>query len=221
VAELNTEEEQIDALKRWWKANGTSLIAGIVLAVAGVLGWEAWQDYQANQAAAASLRYQQLVSLAGQATTQDDADVLSQARPLVEEIVDEHGGTLYADLAVLLQARLAVAADDRESARKMLETFIATTDRDYLKGLARLRLARLQLAADEADTALAALEAGVPEALAAQSADLRGDALLALEREDQAREAYQRALALSREAGQPIHGLQLKLDNLGAEDATL
>ena len=43
MAELRSEEEQLEVVKRWWKENGTSLIAGAVLAAAGVFGWNAWQ----------------------------------------------------------------------------------------------------------------------------------------------------------------------------------
>ncbi|MGC3873773.1 YfgM family protein [Halomonas sp. GXIMD04776] len=219
MAELRTEEEQLEALKRWWKENGTSLIAGVVIAVAGVLGWNAWQDYQEGQAEAASLRYQELLSLAGQDNLDDGAQ--DRAQQLVGELLDDHDGTLYADLAVLIRARLAISDNDYESAITTLEALIASTDRDYLKGLARLRLARLQLAQDEAETALATLEAGVPDALNAQRADTRGDILVALGRDDQARDAYQQALKLSQEAGQPVYGVQLKLDDLGAKDLTL
>ena len=59
-----SEEEQLDIVKRWWKENGTSLIAGAALAAAGVFGWNAWQNYQQGQSEAASVRYQQLVNVA-------------------------------------------------------------------------------------------------------------------------------------------------------------
>lgn len=219
MAELRTEEEQLEAIKRWWKNNGLSLIAGVVLAAAGVFGWKAWQDYQAGQAEAASLRYQQLLPLA----EQDDLDgeALSQAQSLVSEIHDDYGDTLYADLATLIQARLAIASDDHAAARAALEALIATTEHSYLQGLARLRLARLQLADGEAEAALTTLDAGVPEPLGAQRADTRGDVFASLGRDDEAREAYQEALRLSRQEGQPVYGVELKLDNLGAEAATL
>ena len=44
MAELRSEEEQLDAIKRWWKSNGTSLIIGVVVAAAGVFAWKAWQN---------------------------------------------------------------------------------------------------------------------------------------------------------------------------------
>jgi predicted negative regulator of RcsB-dependent stress response len=214
VAELRTEEEQLEAIKRWWKENGTSLIAGVAIAIAGVVGWNAWQSYQDNQAEAASMRYQQLVSLA-------DSGETDEARNLVGEITDNHGRTLYADLAHLIDARLAVEEGSLDEARQMLEGVIENSRRDYVKGLARLRLARLQVAGSDAEAALDTLARDIPAALAAQQADVRGDALRALGRDDEARQAWQEALAVAEQNNQPIYGVQLKLDDLGVEEATL
>lgn len=219
MAELRTEEEQVEALKRWWKENGLSLAAGVALAVAGVVGWNAWQDYQENQAAAASMRYQELIGLTGGG----DLEIANpeEGRALAAEIIEEHGKTLYADLARLIDARLAVAEDDLAGARESLETLIEQTDAGYVAGLARLRLARLQVADDEAEAALATLESGVPEALDAQRAEVRGDALHALGRDADAGKAWQEALALAEANDQPLYGVQLKLDNLGLEQQGL
>ncbi|MGR2739403.1 YfgM family protein [Billgrantia sp. Q4P2] len=214
MAELRTEEEQLEAIKRWWKENGTSLIAGVAIAIAGVVGWNAWQNYQDNQAEAASMRYQHLVSLA-------DGGEVGEARNLVVEITDNHGRTLYADLARLIDARLAVDEGDLGEARRVLEGVIESSGRAYVQGLARVRLARLQVAEGDAEAALDTLARDVPAALAAQQADVRGDALHALGRDDDARQAWQEALAVAEQRNQPIYGVQLKLDALGAEEATL
>ncbi|HSP58010.1 MAG TPA: tetratricopeptide repeat protein [Halomonas sp.] len=219
MAELRSEEEQLDAIKQWWKQNGTSLIAGVALAAAGVFGWNAWQDWQANQAEAASMRYQQLLSLSGQ--DELDESARTRASELVAEITDEHGDTLYADLALLIDARLAVGQDDLGAARDALEAVIDTSSRDYLQGLARLRLSRLQVADGDTEAALATLEAGVPEPLAAQQANVRGDAHYAQGQEDAARQAWEEALTLAQEHDQPLYGVELKLDNLGHDEATL
>lgn len=219
MAELRTEEEQVEALKRWWKENGMALVAGVAIAAAGVFGWNAWQDYQEGKASAASLRYQNLINLtAGNGL--DEAS-LGEARELVVEITDEHGNTLYADLARLIDARLAVAEEDMDGARAALEALIDTSDRDYVRGLAHLRLARLQVAEGDAEAALATLDAGVPEALAAQRAEVRGDAYHAMGRTDDAGSAWREALELAEERDQPLYGVQLKLDNLGHDEATI
>nr|WP_282103462.1 tetratricopeptide repeat protein [Halomonas getboli] len=215
---MRTEEEQLEAIKRWWKENGTSLIAGVVIAAAGVFGWNAWQDYQAGQAEAASATYQQLLTLSSQDSLDDNAR--QQADHLTQSLIDDHGDSLYTDLARLLDARVAVGAGDIDAAASRLETLIANGDRPYLQGVARLRLARLQLAGDDAEAALATLDGDIPAPLAAQRADIRGDAHLALGDRDAARDAWQQALSLSAERDQSLYGVQLKLDDLGVEETS-
>jgi predicted negative regulator of RcsB-dependent stress response len=219
VAELKTEEEQLDAIKRWWKDNGTSLIAGVALAAAGVFGWNAWQNYQDNKAEAASVRYQQLVNLTA-GNTPDEA-TLSQARSLVSDITDNHADTLYAELAQLLEARLAVQQDDLEGAKAALESVAESSSRRYVQSLAWLRLARLAVANDDPEQALALLDEPITDALAAQQADIRGDAHIALGQQAQAREAWQQALTLAQEQNQPLYGVKLKLNDLGTEEGAL
>ncbi|WP_444676784.1 YfgM family protein [Halomonas sp. E19] len=219
MAELRTEEEQLDAIKRWWKENGTALIAGVAIAIAAVVGWNAWQSYQENQAQAASMRYQHLVNLTAEAEL--DATRVSEAQALVAEITDSHSRTLYADLARLIDARLAVSQGELGQARDTLESLIDASRRDYIQGLARLRLARLQLEEGSAEAALDTLSGAIPSSLAAQQADVRGDAHLALGREDEARQAWQDALTYAEQRNQPVYGVQLKLEALGIEEATL
>ena len=42
----DSEEEQVDKIKKWWDANGKQIIAGAVLGLAGVFGWNYYVDYQ-------------------------------------------------------------------------------------------------------------------------------------------------------------------------------
>ncbi|WP_422102728.1 YfgM family protein [Vreelandella sp.] len=218
MAELRSEEEQLDVVKRWWKENGTSLIAGAVLAAAGVFGWNAWQNYQEGKAEAASARYQQLINItAGNALEEDQ---LSAAQTLIDELTDEYGSTLYAELAQLLEARLAVQQDNLAAAKQALEDVASNSSRRYVQSLAWLRLARIEVAEGNPDAALALLDQPISEALAAQQANVRGDAYLALNQPDQARDAWQTAQSLAQTQNQPLYGVQFKLDDLGAEEAT-
>lgn len=218
MAELRTEEEQLDAIKLWWKSNGSALLVGIVVAAAGVFGWHAWQNHQESQSAEASNAYQQLIAIASSDTLDDNAR--TQAFSLADGLQSDHGGTLYADLAGLLEANIAINADDTERASLALSDVVDNSDRPYMQSLARIDLARLQITGDDPNTALKTLESAVPSALEAQRQNVLGDAYAALERPDDARNAYQQAQSLAQDADQTIYGLQLKLDDLGAEDAT-
>ncbi|CAM3479898.1 MAG: YfgM family protein [Halomonas sp.] len=218
MAELRSDEEQLDAVKRWWKENGISLVAGAVLAGAGVFGWHAWQNYQQGQSEAASMLYQQIVNMTTNNELADD-DVAS-VREMVSELNEEHGNTLYAELALLLDARLAVQQDDLEGAKASLESVANDSSRRYVQSLAWLRLARVELADGNPDEALTLLEKPISDALAAQRANVRGDAFVAKGDTDAARDAWENAMELAQTQDQPLYGVQFKLDDLGAEEAT-
>ena len=42
MAEYETEEQQVEALKDWWKQNGLAVIGGAVLGVSALIGWRGW-----------------------------------------------------------------------------------------------------------------------------------------------------------------------------------
>ena len=218
MAELRSEEEQLEVVKRWWKENGTSLIAGAVLAAAGVFGWNAWQNYQEGKAEAASARYQQLINMTAGTTL--EGDQLSAAQTLIDELTDDYGNTLYAELAQLLEARLAVEQDDLSTAKQALQDVASHSSRRYVQSVAWLRLARIEVAQGNPEAALALLDQPISDALAAQQANVRGDAFFAQNQPEQAREAWQTAQSIAQNQNQPLYGVQFKLDDLGAEEAT-
>ena len=54
MADHLEDDEQVEALKRWWDENGRSTIVAVILAVGGTLGWQQYQDWDAQQPAAAA-----------------------------------------------------------------------------------------------------------------------------------------------------------------------
>ena len=52
---METEDQQLEELKKWWKENGSSIITGVVLGLAilfGTRAWFGWQERTAQQASA-------------------------------------------------------------------------------------------------------------------------------------------------------------------------
>ena len=37
-----TDEEQVEKVKAWLKENGTSIVAGVVIGLGGIFGWQFW-----------------------------------------------------------------------------------------------------------------------------------------------------------------------------------
>ncbi|HSO07648.1 MAG TPA: tetratricopeptide repeat protein [Pelomicrobium sp.] len=201
------EQEQIDALKAWWKENGRLVLlalAAFVLSVAGVQGWRYYQAQQTREAAGAY----QAVELA--LVPGDLTRALAEARSLR----GSYPGSAYAPRAALAVARLAVDKKDLDAARTELQWAVENAKEESLRDTARLRLARVLLAQKRSDEALATLSGPVTPAFEALFADLRGDILQAQGKTAEARAAYQKALEQTA-AENPFRALvELKRDAL-------
>ncbi|WP_404414788.1 YfgM family protein [Marinospirillum sp.] len=210
---MRSEEEQIESFKEWWNKNGKSLMAGVVIAAAGVGGWKGWESYQANQAESASTLYSQLTQVVANGTG-EERDL--QATALIEQLTSDFDKTVYADYARLFAARLAVERDEFEQAQSHLRTALESTSVEAIELVTRLRLARILNSQDQISEALALLD--VPDAggFTADFESLRGDLLMSQGEALQARQAYQKALDASRAAGESAPLVEIKLDSLAS-----
>ncbi|MGH1371258.1 MAG: YfgM family protein [Cellvibrionaceae bacterium] len=195
MAEHLSEEEQLEALKRWWSENGTSTVVGVVLAISGYLGWGFWQDKQQSDAEAASANYETLmeavVAEPGQLLSEEQ---LTTANHLADELKAQHSSSLYASQAALFKAKLAVQSDDLSLAAAELQWVIERNVEPALTLLTRSRLARVQMDLGEYDQALTTVQDAKSGSFKAMFAEIRGDIFLAQGQSSQARAAYQLAL---------------------------
>ncbi|MCW8956189.1 MAG: tetratricopeptide repeat protein, partial [Gammaproteobacteria bacterium] len=60
--DYETEEQQVEALKRWWKENGKLIITGLTLGLALVVGVRFYNQYVNERAEAASYLFDQVTS---------------------------------------------------------------------------------------------------------------------------------------------------------------
>ncbi len=213
-----TEEEQLEALKRWWNENGKSTIAAVVLAVGGYFGWESWQTSQQQQAEAASALYQDLLEAAivepGQSL--DDA-AEATANHLAATLKDSHSSSLYAAQAALILAKLSVDDGRLDEAAVELEWVLGQKPDLELRLLAQLRLARVAIAQQDYDKALSLLAAADGVELASYSssyAEVRGDVYILQGMTDQARNEYQSALAQLEASSSRRQILEMKLNDI-------
>lgn len=199
------DEAQVEQLRRWWRENWMALVGGLALGMAGIFGWEAWQNSQTATAERASQLYEDL----GKAPA-DKPDAL---KSLGQKLIAEYDDTPYAAQGQLVLAQRAVDRGDFEAARESLGWIVAHSDDASLKKVARLRLARVLWQLAKPDDALAQLEAAEDDAFAPLYQELRGDIQLSKGDRAAARTAYEKALALgAAPAGK--EQLQRKLDQL-------
>jgi len=216
MADHLTEEEQIESLKRWWSENGTGIVTGVVLALAGYFGWQWWQGNERSQAEAASNVYQGFVEAVTANEGQPDNKQMTTAQSLARELKDDYAGRIYAAQASLQLAGLAAQKNDLETAAKELQWVLENSDDEALKLVAKRRLASVKAARGETKEALELVQGDVPPAFAALYAETRGDILAKQGDKEGARAAYQQARAqLLPEQAAGSRLLDLKIENLG------
>jgi len=204
-----TEDEQLEALKKWWLENGLSIVAGVVIGIVAIFGWRGWQSHQRTIAVAASSLYTETIVNIRQGNT-------TRAREVANQLLAEYGSSGYATFAALLLARLDVDENNDQAALEQLQWVLDNADQEGLKHLARLRMARVHLAMHQPEKALEVLDVPSQGKFTAGYEELKGDIYVQLNQIDRARTSYQLALAESDSpAGNNNIYLQLKLDDIG------
>ena len=215
------EEENIEAIKKWWHENWKQLALLVVIAFPGYVGWELWQNSQATEAETASDLYEEVLSLAISepgvpVTEQESLRILD----LFELLKTDYPSSVYALYGALFAAQQSVNANDLGAAEEFLQ-WMLDNQQDGLfdrtdEGLiltANLRLGRVILARGESERALNLVNSIDPKTFEAGFAELRGDIYASMGRIVDARDAY----IAAQEAGSNADGLRMKLDDLSDE----
>ncbi|MFA1644973.1 MAG: YfgM family protein, partial [Enterobacteriaceae bacterium] len=56
------ENDQVDAIKRFFAENGKALAVGVILGVGALIGWRYWTSHQVDSVRGSSLQYENTVS---------------------------------------------------------------------------------------------------------------------------------------------------------------
>jgi predicted negative regulator of RcsB-dependent stress response len=209
VADHIQDEEQVEALKRWWDENGRSTLIAVGLAVAGTVGWQQYQQWDANQAAAASDQYAEVLRM------REAGENGAVLRELVEGLKQNHSGSTYAAFAALQLAADAVGREAWDEAEAQLRWVLTQGAGERIDALAQLRLARVLAAGGDESGALAILESGnavYPVAFAMALGDIH----LAAGRESEALTAYRDAESAALLLGNVPAMLETKIDALAS-----
>lgn len=190
-----TEDEQVEAIRRWWDENGKSTIVAIVVALSAGFGWQAWKGHDAEQTEVASGIYQTMM----QNLESEDRSTkqLKEAADLASRLKVEFPSSSYAQFAALHLAGLAVSQDQLTQAEAHLRWVLSKASKGGdVAQITELRLARVLAASGKSDQAQEILQRAGTISYSASYAVARGDVLLQLGRKDEARDAYRDAQAL-------------------------
>ena len=196
----DSEEEQVDKLKKWWDSNGKQIIAGAVIGLAAIFGWNSYVDYQDNQALNARALYLSYAS--------DSANVGAY-----DKLIKDHPSSSYADQGTLLMAKYLFDAGNYSLALDAIKPLM-NRENSVIASTAILRTASLYLELGQHEEALAVLNIENANGFSGLFYNLTGDIYLDLGNNEEAKKNYALAIENITENSSLAQLIQIKLDDL-------
>ena len=196
----DSEEEQVDKLKKWWDSNGKQIIAGAVLGLAGIFGWNYYVDYQDSQALNARALYLSYAS--------DSANIGAY-----DKLIKDHSSSSYADQGTLIMAKYLFDAGNYSLALDAIEPLLSRED-SVIASTAALRTASLYLELGQHQEALDVLNLENANGFSGLFYNLAGDIYVDLGNSEEARNNYALAIENITENSSLSQLIQIKLDDL-------
>lgn len=186
--ELLSEKEQLEQLKTWWSDYGYYVIGGVVLGALILFGFNYYQNAEIQAQEEASIQYDAVTV----AIAEGDLEASEEAAAQLEA---NFGNSSYNAQSKLAMAKIYMDKNRDQDAAESLQSLMAMTGFDNLKHIGRVRLGKILLYQGKPEDVLSLLEGQDSEAFSARYAEIRGDAYVALGQPEEARAAYQAALA--------------------------
>jgi predicted negative regulator of RcsB-dependent stress response len=208
-----TEEQQVIAIKSWWKENGSTLMIAAVIGLAGLWGWRFYNASVVTGQEEASQAYSDMLV---KFESQGGAAGLDNIRAFIADNQDNN----YGVLASLLLAKEAVQQKDFALAKTQFIQLQSQNEYAPLNAVINLRLARVEAQLGEYEQALKTLTLITEPSFLAKANQVTGAIYLKMGDIEKARTAFQNAINASEGNISPI--LQLQFDDLAiANDKTI
>lgn len=179
------QQEQLDAIKGFWKDNRKWIMPLLTSAIVIAAGYNIWNWYAHQKATKAS----DALSALELALTEQN---LEKAKVAYKALDADYASTTQAALGGLRLAKAYVSAGDLPQARATLEAVQKSAD-DEFAWIARIRLAGVLLDEGNAAAALTVISGKPPKAFLALVQDRKGDVHAALGQKEEARAAWKAA----------------------------
>ena len=207
--EMLSDDEQVERIKTWWKANGNSIIAGVVIGLGGFFAWQGWGSYQDKLAGEGAEAYELFAQTAFGSDVKKTDDALAQLQ-------SNFGDSSYFQFAAMELARQQVNSGSLEAAEKTLGNLLKQSADSALKPLLETRLARLLVAQKRLDEAGKLLDSINSDAYAAEIAAIRGQ--IAYQQGDMS--GARAALEEARQKGNSDESINYLLEEIGTQESS-
>ncbi|PKH02897.1 hypothetical protein CXF72_09280 [Psychromonas sp. MB-3u-54] len=200
-----TEEQQVIAIKSWWKENGNTLMIAAVIGLAGLWGWRFYNESVITGQEEASQAYSDMLV---KFESQGSEAGLDNLRAFIADNQNNN----YGVLAALLLAKEAVKQKDFALAKAQFVQLQSQNEYAPLNAVINLRLARVEGQLGEYEQALKTLTLITEASFLAKANQVKGSIYLKMGDTEKARSAFQNAVNASEGNVGPI--LQLQFDDL-------
>ncbi len=204
------EDEDLERAKKFWKENGRSITAGVVLGLGAIVGYNGWNSWQQSQGENASTLFENL---------SDPAVSNEAAAGLANDLKQDFSSSPYAAHGSFLMAKREVEAGNLEQADTHLRWVLNNSKEEGIRHIARIRLGLLLLEQKNGAGVLELLkDVGGGESggeFKARYFEIAGDAYAMEGDIDAAGKAYQRSQETQAPGSQSGPLLKLKIENLG------
>ena len=202
------EQEQLAELKAWWKQYGKWLICSLIVVLSAYVGWKTKTYYQHRQSSIAEGYF----NLLNEVKSDTSADLIKPTR----ELQQNYANTPYAGRASLMLASYYYKKGDVATCQTVLNWALQNATEETVQAIARLQLVRIHIEKNQLQTALQLVSLKKPirgfEGLLNAA---KGDVLIKLGRNKEAKVAYQQALTTIDNQSDYFILVQEKLNTLG------
>jgi len=202
-----TEEQQVEAIKKWWSENFKMVVVFAIVGLGGIVGVQQWKQSQTMQAQTASMEYDNILSVV---KSGKDAPLQQQVNSMLVDFADYP----YAALAAMLEAKQLIESGKLAEAEAKFNWVIEHSKVQNLQHISRVRLATILSAQGKNDAALKILDVE-QGSFRASYLEVKGDVLVAMKRVDEARSVYDQALEAYAIIGANAQILRVKRNDLG------
>jgi len=206
------EQEQVDALKSFWKQYGNLITWTLILALGGFAAWNGWNWYQRDQGVKAGAMFDELDRAV-------QASELDRSARIFADLQTRYPSTKWTAQGGLMLAKLQLEKGQPDAASASLKWVTEKSDDEGLKAIASLRLAGIELDAKRWDVALKAVDAANVKGFEALAADRRGDVLWAQGQPKEATASFLAAWKGMPESLEYRRVVEAKLNALGVAPA--
>jgi predicted negative regulator of RcsB-dependent stress response len=206
---FETEDQQVEAIKKWWRENYKLVILLAVVGVGSILGSQYYRENKIIMAEAASDNYNAVLD----ATANNQSDIISDRTALLQKDFQD---SPYAIQATLLLAKdLAESGKNKQAIEKLLWVEKNSQDK-ALQQIALIQRAQLMASTEQLEQALELLQATTEEnSFTAVKLETKGDILVIQGKLDEAKKAYDEAIGQYMLLGANVDVLQIKRNDLG------